>query len=90
MKRAVLIVLVLEGLALVAMVVASRSEGTDAAGRGLATAYLLAFAAPVVLAALVGLPPELRARMRLIHYPDLLDPDAAPICCAREGDCVAP
>ena len=52
MKRAVLIVLVLEGLALVAMVVASRSEGTDAAGRGLATAYLLAFAAPVVLAAI--------------------------------------
>jgi len=36
----------------VAMVIASRSEGNDAAGRGLATVYLLAFAAPVALAAI--------------------------------------
>jgi hypothetical protein len=42
------------------------------------------------LASLVALPPELRARMRLIHYPDQLDPGTAPICCAREGDCVHP
>lgn len=35
---------------------------------------------------LMALPDETRARMRLIHYPDLLDPDAAPIACAREGD----
>jgi ribonuclease BN (tRNA processing enzyme) len=38
------------------------------------------------LAALVGLPPEVRARMRLIHYPDALDPASAPIACAREGE----
>jgi ribonuclease BN (tRNA processing enzyme) len=35
---------------------------------------------------LVALPEATRARMRLIHYSDLLDPDAAPIPCAREGD----
>jgi hypothetical protein len=35
---------------------------------------------------LVSLPEAQRARMRLIHYPDTLDPDAAPIACAREGD----
>lgn len=52
MKRSVLAILVLEALALGAMVVASRSDGTDAAGRGLATAYVLAFASPVVLAAI--------------------------------------
>ncbi len=52
MKRIILAVTVLEALALAAMLVASRSEGTDAAGRGLATAYLLAFAAPVLLAAI--------------------------------------
>lgn len=52
MKRAVLVLLALDALALAAMLVASRSEGTDAAGRGLATAYLLAFAAPVLLAAI--------------------------------------
>ena len=37
------------------------------------------------LASLLQLPPELRARMRLIHYPDLLDPETAPIECLREG-----
>lgn len=42
------------------------------------------------LASLVGLPPEQRARMRLIHYPDQLDPATAPIRCACEGDCVEP
>lgn len=52
MKRFVLVVLALEVVALVAMVIASRSEGNDAAGRGLATVYLLAFAAPVALAAI--------------------------------------
>lgn len=52
MKRIILAVTVLEALALAAMLVASRSEGTDAAGRGLATAYLLAFTAPVLLAAI--------------------------------------
>lgn len=52
MKRAVMGMLALELLALVAMVIASRSEGNDAAGRGLATVYLLAFAAPVALAAI--------------------------------------
>lgn len=52
MKRFVLVVLVLQVVALVAMVIASRSEGNDAAGRGLATVYLLAFAAPVALAAI--------------------------------------
>lgn len=40
------------------------------------------------LADLVGLPAEVRARMRLIHYSDLLDPDTAPITCAREADCL--
>ncbi len=35
---------------------------------------------------LVTLPETVRARMRLIHYPDTLDPDTAPIACAREGD----
>lgn len=38
------------------------------------------------LDALVGLDPSTRARLRLIHYPDALDPDTAPIACAREGD----
>jgi ribonuclease BN (tRNA processing enzyme) len=38
------------------------------------------------LSALCGLPEQLRARMRLIHYPDHLDPDGAPIVCAREGE----
>lgn len=38
------------------------------------------------LESLCGLPEEVRARMRLIHYPDLLDPGTAPIVCAREGD----
>ncbi|MFO0608021.1 MAG: MBL fold metallo-hydrolase [Polyangiales bacterium] len=35
---------------------------------------------------LAALPEATRARMRLIHYPDQLDPDASPIACAREGD----
>lgn len=38
------------------------------------------------LAALVGLPAEVRSRMRLIHYPDTLDPATAPIACACEGE----
>jgi ribonuclease BN (tRNA processing enzyme) len=38
------------------------------------------------LGALVALPPETRARMRLIHYPDQLDPEGSPIPCAREGE----
>lgn len=38
------------------------------------------------LASLLGLAGEVRARMRLIHYPDLLDPEMSPIPCAREGD----
>lgn len=37
------------------------------------------------LAALLQLPAEVRARMRLIHYPDLLAPETAPIECLREG-----
>ena len=35
---------------------------------------------------LAALPEGVRARMRLIHYPDQLDREAAPIACAREGD----
>jgi ribonuclease BN (tRNA processing enzyme) len=38
------------------------------------------------IASLAGLPAEIRARMRLIHYPDTLDPRASPIPCALEGD----
>lgn len=37
------------------------------------------------LSELLLLPESIRARMRLIHYPDLLDPDTAPIPCLREG-----
>lgn len=37
------------------------------------------------LASLLTTPADVQARMRLIHYPDLLDPDTAPIVCAREG-----
>ena len=37
------------------------------------------------LAQLAALPAELRARMRLIHYPDQLEVDSAPISCLREG-----
>ena len=40
------------------------------------------------LASLAALDPALRQRMRLIHYPDPLDPDTAPIACAREGQCL--
>lgn len=35
---------------------------------------------------LAGLDPSLRARMKLIHYPDTHDVDGSPIGCAREGD----
>lgn len=38
------------------------------------------------LARLVELPPTVRERMRLIHYPDFHDVDSSPIPCAREGD----
>lgn len=38
------------------------------------------------LASLVGLPGEVRERMRLIHYPDFHDVAASPIACALEGD----
>jgi ribonuclease BN (tRNA processing enzyme) len=38
------------------------------------------------MASLVGLPPEVRGRMRLIHYPDFHDPESSPIPCAREGE----
>ncbi len=38
------------------------------------------------IGSLVGLVPALRARMKLIHYPDFHDVDASPIGCAREGD----
>lgn len=37
------------------------------------------------LSELLLLPESIRDRMRLIHYPDLLDPDTAPIPCLREG-----
>jgi len=42
------------------------------------------------LAALTGLPEAIRGRMRLIHYPDQLDPDTAPIACAREAERLEP
>ncbi len=38
------------------------------------------------LASLAGLPGEVRARMRLIHYPDFLDVETSPIPCLREGE----
>jgi len=38
------------------------------------------------LSSLVALPAAVRDRMRLIHYPDTLDPASAPIACAREGE----
>jgi len=34
---------------------------------------------------LMLLPPSIRSRMHLIHYPDLLDCDKSPIPCLREG-----
>jgi ribonuclease BN (tRNA processing enzyme) len=37
------------------------------------------------LASLVALPEGIRARMRLIHYPDFHDVETSPIPCAREG-----
>ena len=42
------------------------------------------------LAALAGLPEAIRGRMRLIHYPDQLDPGTAPIACAQESDRLEP
>lgn len=38
------------------------------------------------LSSLLLLPSEIRSRMRLIHYPDALDPSACQITCLREGD----
>jgi ribonuclease BN (tRNA processing enzyme) len=38
------------------------------------------------LDSLVALPEATRKKMRLIHYPDDLDPDRSPIPCAREGE----
>ncbi len=40
---------------------------------------------------LLTLPREIRERMRLIHYPDMFDPNASEIACVAEGDviCVA-
>jgi ribonuclease BN (tRNA processing enzyme) len=38
------------------------------------------------LASLAGLPAEIRARMRLIHYPDFHDVETSPIPCLREGE----
>ncbi len=38
------------------------------------------------LEALVALPQDLKARMRLIHYPDEHDPRSSPIPCAHEGE----
>ena len=35
---------------------------------------------------LLTLPPAIRARMRLIHYPDGFDPRASEIACLSEGD----
>lgn len=42
------------------------------------------------LASLAALPPETRARMRLIHYPDFHDVETSPIACAREGEAYEP
>jgi len=41
-------------------------------------------------AALAALPPELRARMRLIHYPDGFDTAASNIIALREGEVLRP
>jgi ribonuclease BN (tRNA processing enzyme) len=38
------------------------------------------------LASLASLPAPIRARMRLIHYPDFHEVDISPIRCAREGE----
>ena len=40
------------------------------------------------LSSLLLLPAELRDRMRLIHYPDGLQPASCPITCLREGEVV--
>ena len=37
------------------------------------------------LASLLQLPEEIRSKLRLIHYPDMLDPNTAPLECLREG-----
>ncbi len=39
---------------------------------------------------LAALPVELRAKMRLIHYPDSFDIEASNITVLREGDVLAP
>jgi ribonuclease BN (tRNA processing enzyme) len=39
--------------------------------------------------ALAGLPAELRARMRLVHYPDTFDLTASAITPLRQGECLA-
>ena len=41
------------------------------------------------LASLVALPEAVKARMRLIHYPDFHDVESSPIRCAREGEAYA-
>jgi ribonuclease BN (tRNA processing enzyme) len=41
-------------------------------------------------AALAALPAALRARMRLVHYPDGLDTEASAIVALREGDVLYP
>jgi ribonuclease BN (tRNA processing enzyme) len=40
--------------------------------------------------ALAALPAELRARLRLIHYPDFFDPTTSAIAAAREGEILRP
>ena len=37
------------------------------------------------LSALMTVPQSVRNRMRLIHYPDMLDVESSPILCLREG-----
>lgn len=37
------------------------------------------------LLSLLQLPEQIRSKLRLIHYPDLLDPNTSPIECLREG-----
>ncbi len=40
------------------------------------------------LADLAGLPAPLRARMRLVHYPDFFDVEASPIRCLAQGESI--
>lgn len=37
---------------------------------------------------LLGLPPELRAKLRLVHFPDSLNQAGCPIPCLREGEVI--